>query len=184
MVCNCKICRKNLGELVNELYQTGSPIDVIVETLVTNHQCETNEDTTRRHLEKAGLYVSVGSSSGSIAVEPPYEFDLNAISFDRYDFDSGLPTEVVTYLQKVHLGLYFKQLEIVAREQDDFYHGVRDTPPGQSVTRLKQLYELLDNITGISIYANQQAAIKKVELMGLSIEKFSAYVMPEEQTDV
>lgn len=179
MKCRCKICRKNLGELVNEMYQANSPIDAIVKTLENNHQCETNADTVKRHLEKTGVYVESIEPYVSINDVPMYEYDLNSTSFEKYDFDSGSPTEVVRYLQKVHLGLYFKQLEIVAKEQDDFYRGLRDTPPGQSITRLKQLYELLDNITGISIYANQQAALKKVELMGLSIEKFSAYVIPE-----
>jgi hypothetical protein len=178
MDCKCKICRKKLGELVNELYTSNSPISSIIKTL-DNEGCETNEDTIKRHLKKAKLLRN-NDNFEILDQKPQLSYDLNSIDFEQYDFDSQSPTDAVAYLQKVHLYIYFKQLEIVTREQDEFYKGIRDTPPSQSITRLKQLYELLDNFTGISIYASQQAAIKKVELMGLSIEKFSAYVMPDE----
>jgi hypothetical protein len=182
MDCKCKICRKNLGELVNDMYLANSPISSIIKTL-DKEECETNEDTIKRHLRKFNL-LNNSDDFEIVDLNPTLSYDLNTISFERYDFDSESPNEAVAYLQKVHLYIYFKQLEIVTREQDEFYQGIRDTPPSQSITRLKQLYELLDKFTGVSIYVNQQAAIKRIELMGYTLNPVGGENVIDRDVDV
>ena len=197
MECKCKICRHNLGELVNNLYQSGSPNSEILQELA-NKNCETNASALTRHLKKVGIFrdknLEVGESRENRGTTQsnyqianrvnPGEYDLNSINFDRYNFDETSPMETIEYLQRVHLSLYLKQLEIVAREQDDYYKGERELPPGQSITRLNQLYEMLNNLTGISIYANQQAAIQKVQMMGLVIKSYNPLLTNFENEEI
>ena len=187
MNCKCKICRNNLAESVNSWYVDGFSLSQINEKLQNENSIIITEKAIQRHLESFGLEVESENSNRAITMiqhQPkstePLGYDLNNITFDEYDFDETSPTSIIAYLQKTHLHMYLRQIEIVCKEQEQYYKGEVAEAPHGSLNRLKTMFELFDNITGISLYANQQAAIQKVESMGLKVERFSSLVTTQE----
>jgi len=187
MNCQCKICRNNLSQSVNSWYVDGFSLTQIVEKLQQENKITITEKTVQRHLENFNLEIRPENYNSTISlienqVKPneSLEYDLNNITFNKYNFDDSDPISAITYLQKAHLHLYLRQLEIVCKEQEMYYKGETLEVSHGSIIRLKMLFELLDNITGISLYANQQAAIQKIESMGLKVERFSSLVTTHE----
>ncbi len=187
MNCKCKICRNNLTQSVNSWYVNGFSLSEIVQKLQNENRIKITEKTVQRHLENFNLEIREENDNNTITrieqqskSNDSLEYDLNNITFNKYEFDENNPISAITYLQKAHLHLYLRQLEIVCKEQEMYYEGENLELPHGSLLRLKMLFELLDNITGISLYANQQAAIQKVESMGLKVERFSSLVTTQE----
>jgi hypothetical protein len=187
MTCKCKICRNNLTESVNKWYVDGFSLTQIVEKLQQENKLTITEKTVQRHLETFNLGIRPENTNNAINLvenqiksKESLEYDLNNITFDKYNFDDHDPISAITYLQKAHLHLYLRQLEIVCNEQERYYKGEAIEVSHGSIIRLKMLFDLLDNITGISLYANQQAAIQKIESMGLKVERFSSLVTTHE----
>jgi hypothetical protein len=187
MDCQCKICRNNLTQSVNNWYVNGLSLNEIVKKLQNENQLTVTNKTVQRHLEKYNLEIKQEKLNDVITIieqqskpTESLEYDINNINFNKYNFDETNPISAIGYLQKAHLHLYLRQLEIVCKEQEMYYKGETLELPHGSLLRLKMLFELLDNITGISLYANQQAAIQKVESMGLKVERFSSLVTTQE----
>ena len=188
--CNCKICRNNLTDIVNSKGNDNISFLAIKKYLIDSHELDVTENVIKRHLKVYGIdrsdkgsnstnTVIVEANEGVIDKRGNITIDLNDINLDNYDFDESDPRTIVRYLQKTHLGLYLKQLEIAYQEVTEYQLGIRENYPTVAVNNLKKLFELLDSITGISIYSNQQAAIKTVESMGLKIDRFESFVLSE-----
>ena len=149
--CSCKICRNNLADTVNDLYISGVNQVFILEMLKNTHGLTINKSVLTRHLESFELledstvsdHKQVINSSNQINV------NLNNLSLLDYDFDIEKPETVIEYIQKVHLAIYLKQLEIVAQEIIEYQMGTREIPPSVSINNLKKLFEILDRTTGI-----------------------------------
>ena len=169
--CNCKICRNNLSDTVNDLYLSGVNQVFILEMLKNTHQLIINKSVLTRHLESFELleestvkeHKQVINSSNQISV------DLNNLSLVDYDFDIQKPESVIAYIQKIHLAIYLKQLEIVAQEIIEYQMGTREVPPSVAINNLKKLFDVLDRTTGIEVTVNQQKAIQVVETLGFKL---------------
>ncbi len=169
--CNCKICRNNLADTVNDLYISGVNQVFILEMLKNTHRLTVNKSVLTRHLESFELpeeftgteHKQVINSSNQISV------DLNNLSLVDYDFDIQKPETVIEYIQKVHLAIYLKQLEIVAQEIIEYQMGTSEIPPTISINNLKKLFDILDRTTGIEVTINQQKAIQVVESLGFKL---------------
>jgi hypothetical protein len=188
--CSCKICRNNLTDIVNLKGKDNIGYSDIKKYLDNNHNLNVTENVIKRHLKTFGIEVDkqvnrvvndvfIETNQGVINNQNKILIDLNDIALNKYNFDESDPRTIVRYLQKIHLGLYLKQLEITYQEIEEYKVGLRENYPNIAINNLKKLFEILDNLTGISIYSNQQAAIKSVESMGLKIERFESYIKSE-----
>ena len=192
--CNCKICRNGLTDVVNSKAKDNISYSSIKKYLDSNHNLNVTENVIKRHLKAYGIEDNKQSTNhtthttlndiltsvnGVIDNQNRILIDLNDIRLDKYNFDENDARTIVRYLQKIHLGLYLKQVEIAYKEIEEYQCGLREIYPNIAVNNLKKLFELLDNLTGITIYSNQQAAIKTVESMGLKIERFENYIKSE-----
>ncbi|MFM6152344.1 MAG: hypothetical protein ACKPE3_04975 [Sphaerospermopsis kisseleviana] len=189
--CNCKICRNNLTDIVNQKAKEDNiGYSDIKKYLYESHDLSVTENVVKRHLKAYGIEINnqvdptvnevfVEVNQGVINNQNKIITDLNNITLDKYNFDENDARTIVKYLQKIHLGLYLKQLEITYQEIEEYKLGLRENYPNVAVNNLKKLFELLDSLTGISIYSNQQAAVKTVEAMGLKIERFESYIKSE-----
>jgi hypothetical protein len=148
------------------LIEDGVTLTAIREFFESEFNIYINEIALKNHYKKMGKQV-VDEPKPVVTAERGY--DLNNIDFSEYDFDLNKPDSILEYLQKAHLFIYLKQLEIVTREQETYINGITDDPPGYSISKLGQLQKLLDNISGISILADQSAALRKVLLMGYNL---------------
>jgi len=190
--CNCKICRNNLTDIVNSKGQDNISFLSIKKYLIDNHNLDVTENVIKRHLKTFEIepskeeYIPPKNIIGDSVIDNQnkMKINLNDVTLQGYNFDENNPKEIVRYLQTIHLALYLKQLEITFREVEEYNLGHRENYPSVAVNNLKKLYELLDSISGISLYSNQQAAIKTVELLGLKIDKFESYLLPENKNVV
>ncbi|WP_414589222.1 hypothetical protein [Scytonema sp. PCC 10023] len=174
--CNCKICRNSLAEFTNGLAESGLGFSAIKKRLKDHYNFETTETVIKRHLQSFDL---IRSEQETTAIEiddfeyPTFALDDIGLQLQQYDFDPKNPLSIIQYLQKCHLGIYLKQLAIVYQKVSEYEQGLRGLPPTTEINDLKKLFELLDSITGISVFSNQQAAIQKVQNMGYSIEQYN-----------
>jgi hypothetical protein len=98
--------------------------------------------------------------------------DLDNLDFTPYQkLDPNSPNSISSYIQRIQLYLYLQQCEIVISKINAFKRGEIKRYPTLAVTNLVRLYTLLDRVTGLSVYTNQQSAIQTVEALGFKFEK-------------
>ena len=108
-------------------------------------------------------------------------------SFDfESKFDESLKNDnIAEFLQKAHYFLYKRQLEIVAKEQEDYYLGLSEKIPIQSLRQLQILAGLFYKVAPVHLIANQQEAIRVVERMGytLNFNETDVYLETDTETN-
>jgi hypothetical protein len=185
--CGCKICRKSLGTVVNNLVNDGLSLSDTLKLLENEHSIKVTEKLLQRHLNAFDIQYQIKRPVQKINDsrdnnDIPHELivvNLNEISLEKYDFNLDEPLSIIRYLQKTHLALYLKQLELVHREQLEFELGLNFNPPNTTIRGAKLLYEIYEASTAINVYANQQAAIRTVEAMGLKVESYTSFIIPD-----
>lgn len=183
--CECKICRNGLSSITNQKYVDGASFSEILQYL-SDENIAISKNVLTRHLKAYGLLksendisikdIEIGVNEGVLTRDKRILVDLNDISIDEYDFDFNDPNSLLGYLQKIHLALYFKQLEISYQHIVEYQAGLRKNYPSLAVSSLKKLFDILDSITGLTIYSNQSNALKVVESMGFKIQKIENFL--------
>lgn len=181
-LCSCKICRNNLADIVNEKINDGISIKSIKKELLKNN-IDVTENVIKRHLKAYG--IDIDKSINDVPITPSEVVmnatdsvvnkdgivlcDLNNIDLEKYDFDLQNPDTFVEYIQKIHIGLYLKQVEIAYKELGEYQIGKRENYPNNAINNLKKLYQLLEQSMGINNFVNINSAIKKIENEGYKI---------------
>ena len=179
MQCKCKICEKKLdlgGEI--ELLTTRQ----LQVRLKTQYQVSMSLNEIDQHLKLSGLECKPQSQPQKTVKKSVIEsvidetgkplVDLDNLDFSPYKkLDPNSPNSISTYIQKIQLYLYLQQCEIVISKINAFKRGEIKRYPTLAVTNLVRLYTLLDRVTGLSVYTNQQSAIQTVESLGFKLEK-------------
>lgn len=183
-VCSCKICRNNLADIVNQKNMDGISILEVKKYLQKNHNLDVTENVIKRHLKAYGIDINIDKSSDDISIKSEIImnatdsvinkdgivlFDLNNVDLDKYDFDLENPETFVNYIQKIHIGLYLKQLEITYKELNEYQNGHRENYPNNAINNLKKLYELLEKTSGINNFVSVNSAIRKITNEGYMI---------------
>ena len=184
-VCNCKICRNNLADIINSKFENDN-ISLFdgKKYLSHSHNLEVTENVIKRHLKS--YEIEIGRNTKNTAITPSEILtsatdsvinrsgfsliDLNDIDLDKYDFDKNSLMSIASYIQKIHLGLYLKQSEIAYQEISDYQNGLRENYPNVAVNNLKKLFDLLDGTTGIRKYIDINACIQRLESEGFKID--------------
>ena len=184
-VCNCKICRNNLADIINSNFENDN-ISLFdgKKYLSHSHNLEVTENVIKRHLK--AYEIEIGRNTKNTAITPSEILtsatdsvinrsgfsliDLNDIDLDKYDFDKNSLMSIASYIQKIHLGLYLKQSEIAYQEISDYQNGLRENYPNVAVNNLKKLFDLLDGTTGIRKYIDINACIQRLESEGFKID--------------
>ena len=165
--CGCKICKNNLGEYTNELANEGYSLNEIIENL-KNHGLNVDKKLILKHLNAYDITLKndndVKNFSGDIV-----NIDLKSFDFSKYDFDIKKPISIITYLQKLHLKIHLNQAELLLKYQNDVLHGDMEDVPSDALKNIAISWKILSEISGISVFVNQQSAIRTVESMGLII---------------
>ena len=190
--CGCKICKKNLGEHTNELANEGYSLNEIIENLNYNlhqqiHWCvhegyslneiienlknqglNVDKKLVLKHLNAYDITLksdnNVKKSNGNIV-----NIDLKSFDFSKYDFDITQPISIISYLQKLHLKIHLNQAELLLKYQNDALSGYSEDIPSDALKNIAISWKILSEVSGISVYVNQQNAIKTVESMGLIV---------------
>lgn len=102
-------------------------------------------------------------------------FQLKDTSLSKWNLTMDDPHGIVRYLQESQVKMYLTQLDITWQQLCEFQAGLRKEYPSTAVNNLKKLWDLLDPVTSISLYANQQAAMKTIESMGIEIPKITGF---------
>lgn len=183
MQCPCKICRNRLSKTANDKFVGGFSLAELKGWLLNDHKLDVSETTIKRHLEKFNFTVNENPQPKAEIRKiesnlQPMGYDFKAIRFSKFA-DENNPIDVLTFLQNAHLHLYEKQLEIVAKEQDLYYQGLSEDFPVSSVQKLRMLQEMFANISGVFMFASQQAAIRKIQSMGLTVEEYQPLELPD-----
>lgn len=175
ITCKCRICKNNETQTVNDKFEDGLSFSEI-QVYLKSKYIEISDLALMRHFESFGYNLSANDSTNEIEITPtqviskePLNYDLNNINFDSYNFDVTDSKSVMSYLQKCHLNLYLRQLQIVTAEQENYLVGDSPNPPRQSIMLLEKLLKMMDKISGISLIANQSQAIQILERMGYKI---------------
>lgn len=175
-VCSCKICRNNLADIVNQKIIDGISILDVKKNLQKNHNLDVTENVIKRHLKAYGIDINIDKSEiimnatdSVINKDGIVLFDLNKVDLHKYDFDLENPESFVHYIQKIHIGLYLKQLEITYKELNEYQSGQRENYPNNAINNLKKLYELLEKTLGINNFVSINSAIRKITNEGYSI---------------
>jgi hypothetical protein len=178
-LCKCKICQKKL-DLGGEISQlTTRQLQV---RLKTQYQISMSLDEIDQHLKFFGLECKPQSQPQKTVKKSVIEsvvdeigkplVDLDNLDFTPYQkLDPNSPNSISTYIQRIQLYLYLQQCEIVISRINAFKRGEIKRYPTLAVTNLVRLYTLLDRVTGLSVYTNQQSAIQTVEALGFKFEK-------------
>lgn len=165
-----------MTDIINQLANDGIGIPTLKKKLKNEFNLNVTENVIKRHLDKYGILPNETNQniespviSGVVDTQNRITVSLNDINLDGYNFDKDSPNSIVAYLQKCHLGIYLKQLEITYQELEEYHQGLREIPPTIAIRNLRMLFELLDSITGISVYSNQQAAINSLINKGYDV---------------
>lgn len=177
--CGCKICKNNLGENTNRLILDGSSPNEVINFLKENN-LTVSKKLLSRHLSAFGIHMSEYEIKETTVLEA-IEVDMNDFDFSRYSFDSNNPVSVIDYLQKLHLKIHLNQAEILLKLQQDVLEGKSIDVSTDALKNLLISWKIFNESSGIAIYANQQAAIKIVEAMGIKIEQYNSYILPSEE---
>jgi hypothetical protein len=175
--CGCKICKRHLGEYVNELItlENISPKQVL--EILQNEGLTVSDKLLRKHLSAFGIQYPETMNDESITCNP-ITTDLNTIDFTEYDFDSNNPESIIKYLQNINLKIYLNQTKITLQAQQDVINGNSPDIPKQVMQNLALAFQILDKSTGLSTHVNQQEAIKTVEAMGLVVQSQTQFYLP------
>ena len=173
--CRCKICKTNLGSLVNDLATQDLSIKSIQKQLLYQN-LDVTELTIERHLKAFDLSSgTVEKQPETIEVIPVRQYKIRDSNLSDWGLSMDDPHGVVRYLQECQLKMYLTQLDITFQELMEYANGDIEHYPSTAVSNLKKLWDLLDPVTSISLYSNQQAAMKTIESMGIEIPKISGF---------
>lgn len=166
-LCNCKACRKGLGETVNKLAQS-KPISEIASTLRFKNGVDISELALRDHFRYFAIIPIETTGSASTKKQP---LNLNDLTLDQWGLTIDDPAKVVSFVQEKLLALAMRQMQIVAQEQADYLEGESPFPPSkEQIGNLRVLMSLADRFTSISLQSNQQQAIRIVQALGYEAE--------------
>ncbi len=180
-LCKCKICQKKLdigGEIeqlttrqlqvrLKTQYQVSMTLNEIDQHLkFFGLDCKPQSQSQPQKSVKKSVIESVIDQTGKPLV------DLDNLDFSPYKkLDPNSPNSISSYIQRIQLYLYLQQCEIVISKINAFKRGEIKRYPTLAVTNLVRLYTLLDRVTGLSVFTNQQSAIQTVEALGFKFEK-------------
>jgi hypothetical protein len=181
-VCNCKICRNNLADIINSKFENDNISLSDGKKFLSQNHVEVTENVIKRHLKAYKIEISINTkntitpsevilSATSSVINRNGEIliDLNDINLDKYDFDKNCLISIATYIQKIHLGLYLKQAEITYQELSEYQNGLRENYPNAAINNLKKLFELLEKSSGIRYSIDINAAVDKIHREGYKI---------------
>lgn len=165
--CGCKICNANLGDYANDLISSGESLSSVIKLL--EHQgLKVSKKVLKNHLFAYEIQF-FDDDNLEVVDTTPVEIDLNEIDFSEYNFDLNDPEEVIAYIQKIALKLYFNQSKITLQAQQDTLNGSLPGVPITTVKNLDMIHRMLDKSIALGVRVNQHNAIKVVEEMGLTI---------------
>ena len=181
-VCNCKICRINLADIINSKFidDNISILDA-KKFLSKNHNLDVTDNVIKRHLKAFNIEVNnhkqainatevfVSKNDSVINKRGEILIDLNDINLEKYDFDKNDLMSIAAYIQKIHLGLYLKQCEIVTKELKEYQDGLRENYPNTAINNLKKLFELMEKSSGIRYSIDINAASDRIHREGYKI---------------
>jgi hypothetical protein len=181
-LCNCKICRNNLADIINDKFINDN-ISILdaKKYLAKNHNLDVTENVIKRHLKNYNIEINndVEIINPTKIISPNYDnvvnkngeilIDLNDINLDKYDFDKNDLMSIAAYIQKIHLGLYLKQCEIATKELEEYKIGIRENYPNTAINNLKKLFELMERSSGIRYSIDINAASDRIYKEGYKI---------------
>jgi hypothetical protein len=183
-ICNCKICRSNLADIINSKFENDNISLSDGKKFLSQNHVEVTENVIKRHLKAYKIEISsintknttitpseiiLSATSSVINRNGEILIDLNDINLDKYDFDKNCLGAIATYIQKIHLGLYLKQAEITYQELSEYQNGLRENYPNAAINNLKKLFELLEKSSGIRYSIDINAAVDKIHREGYKI---------------
>lgn len=176
--CKCQICKNNLTELVNRLALERANIKSIQNQLLM-HDLDVSALTIQRHLKaydiESGELERVPEMPDIVETETIPVFQIQDTSLSKWGLSMDDPHGIVRYLQECQVKMYLTQMDITWQQISEFQAGLRKEFPSTAVNNLKKLWDLLDPVTSISLYANQQAAMRTIESMGIEIPKINGF---------
>lgn len=166
--CGCEICKADLGEYTNQLIVDGFSLKEVVKYL-KSQRLMIDKKTVLRHLNAYGITPSSDSVDTQVVTSEPVNIELKTFDFSKYDFDVNKPISIISYLQKLHLKIHLNQAELLLKLQNDVLQGESLDVPGDALKNIATSWKLLSEVSGINVYVNQQAAIRTVEAMGMTV---------------
>ena len=104
-----------------------------------------------------------------------FDFTKHIESFDSISYTD--------FLQKALRFLVDRQLQIVAKEQEDYFLGLDESQSSASLFKLKLLLTEFYKICPLNIIANQQEAMKVIQRMGYTVSFEGDIINVESEPD-